>query len=90
MGELGRKFRQHMLVCGYTEATRESYGQAVAALVRAYGGVALPVIQRLLGHSSLSTTAAYCHVSRALMANVRSPGDTLALDGPRNRPAVEV
>jgi integrase/recombinase XerD len=53
-------------------------------------GVALPVIQRLLGHSSLSTTSVYCHVSRALMANVRSPGDTLALDGPRNRPAVEV
>ncbi len=89
MGEIGRKFRQHMLVCGYLEATRESYEQAVVALVRDYG-VALPVIQRLLGHSSLSTTAVYCHVSRALMANVRSPGDTLALDGPRNRPAVEV
>jgi site-specific recombinase XerC len=53
-------------------------------------GVALPVIQRLLGHNSLSTTAVYCHVSRALMANVRSPGDTLALKGPQNRPAVEV
>jgi site-specific recombinase XerD len=53
-------------------------------------GVALPVIQRLLGHSSLSTTSVYCHVSRALMANVRSPGDTLALNGPQNRPAVEV
>lgn len=38
MGELGRKFRQHMLVRGYSEATRESYEQAVVALVRAYGG----------------------------------------------------
>jgi hypothetical protein len=38
MGELGRKFRQHMLVCGYAESTRESYEQAMVALVRAYGG----------------------------------------------------
>jgi site-specific recombinase XerD len=40
-------------------------------------GVALPVIQRLLGHSALSTTAVYCHVSRAMLQNVRSPADTL-------------
>lgn len=40
-------------------------------------GVALPVIQRLLGHSALSTTSVYCHVSRALLQNVRSPADTL-------------
>jgi site-specific recombinase XerD len=41
-------------------------------------GVALPVIQRLLGHSALSTTTVYCHVSRALLQNVRSPADTLS------------
>ena len=40
-------------------------------------GVALPVIQRLLGHGSLKTTSVYCHVSRAHLLGVRSPADTL-------------
>lgn len=45
-------------------------------------GVPLPVIQRLLGHSALSTTTVYCHVSRALLQNVRSPADLLGGGSP--------
>lgn len=45
-------------------------------------GVAIPVIQRLLGHTALATTSKYCHVSRALLQNVRSPGDTLGAGSP--------
>lgn len=42
-------------------------------------GVALPVIQRLMGHGSLSTTAKYLHVTSQHLAGVRSPLDLLRL-----------
>jgi integrase/recombinase XerD len=42
-------------------------------------GVALPVIQRLMGHGSLSTTAMYLHVTSQHLAGVRSPLDLLRL-----------
>jgi site-specific recombinase XerD len=42
-------------------------------------GVPLPVIQRLMGHTSLNTTAKYLHVTSQHLAGVRSPLDLLRL-----------
>jgi integrase/recombinase XerD len=42
-------------------------------------GVSLPVIQRLMGHTSMSTTAKYLHVTSQHLAGVRSPLDLLRL-----------
>lgn len=39
MSELGRRFREFMVIRGFAEATRESYEGAMVGLVRAYGGV---------------------------------------------------
>lgn len=40
-------------------------------------GTDLLVIKRCLGHSSLTTTAQYCHLSAEHLRQVRSPADTL-------------
>jgi hypothetical protein len=40
-------------------------------------GVELPVVQHLLGHSSLRTTALYLHVTARRLAEVRSPFDLI-------------
>ena len=37
------------------------------------GGVEITVVQRLLGHSSLSTTAVYLHVRQQRLAQIQSP-----------------
>lgn len=42
-------------------------------------GVPLPTIQRLMGHSSLNTTAKYLHVTSKHFDNIRSPLDLLRL-----------
>jgi site-specific recombinase XerD len=42
-------------------------------------GVALPVIQRLMGHSCLSTTAKYLHVTSQHLSSLGSPLDLLRL-----------
>lgn len=38
-------------------------------------GIALPIIQKMLGHSNLKTTMRYVHVSELLIDNVKSPLD---------------
>ncbi len=43
-------------------------------------GTDLLVIKRCLGHSALSTTAQYCHLTAEHFRNVRSPADTLFKD----------
>jgi integrase/recombinase XerD len=40
-------------------------------------GVELPVVQRLMGHSNLRTTALYLHVTECRLAQVRSPLDLI-------------
>jgi site-specific recombinase XerD len=40
-------------------------------------GVELPVVQRLLGHASLLTTALYLHVTACRFGEVRSPLDLI-------------
>jgi len=48
-------------------------------------GVEITVVQKLLGHSSLSSTVTYLHVRRERVAQVQSPLQLLDLDGARNR-----
>ena len=42
-------------------------------------GVALPVIQQMLGHKSLKTTSGYLHVQQYSIQGVKSPVDSLAV-----------
>jgi site-specific recombinase XerD len=42
-------------------------------------GVELPVIQRLLGHSSLATTSVYLHVRAERLGQIQSPLQLLDL-----------
>ena len=50
-------------------------------------GVEITVVQKLLGHSSLSSTVTYLHVRRERVAQVQSPLQLLDLDGAKSRTA---
>lgn len=50
-------------------------------------GVEITVVQRLLGHSSLSTTSTYLHVRQERLAQIQSPLQLLDLDRSKLKPA---
>lgn len=62
-----------------------THGQGIHSLRHSFAthlmeaGVPLPTIQRLLGHSSLSVTAVYLHVTASHVGTVRSPLDLLRM-----------
>lgn len=61
------------------------HGNGIHSLRHSFGthlmeaGVALPVIQRLMGHNSLATTARYLHVTSQYLQGVHSPLELLRL-----------
>lgn len=50
-------------------------------------GVEITVVQRLLGHTSLTTTSTYLHVRQERLAQIKSPLQLLDLDRSRLTPA---
>lgn len=61
------------------------HGHGIHSLRHSFGthlmeaGVPLPIIQRLMGHASLTTTARYLHVTSQHLQSIRSPLDLLRL-----------
>lgn len=77
---IGKQVAPHIL----RHSLRRCSAQAFAThLLEA--GTPLQVIQQLLGHESIATTAMYTHVSTDLLRNVKSPFDA-PLTPPANRP----
>jgi site-specific recombinase XerD len=70
-----------------------THGNGIHSLRHSFGthlmeaGVALPVIQRLMGHSNLSTTARYLHVTSQHLQGVRSPLELLRLPRAEDLPS---
>jgi len=62
-----------------------THGHGIHSLRHSFGthlmeaGVALPVIQRLMGHANLTTTAKYLHVTSQHLQGIRSPLELLRL-----------
>lgn len=52
-------------------------------------GIALPIIQQLLGHSNLKTTAVYLHVSQFTIDNIKSPFDEMPVQA-KTPPVIQV
>ncbi len=65
------------------EQAKIQHGHGIHSLRHSFGthlmevGVPMPVIQRLMGHASLKTTATYLHVTNQHLSSIRSPLDLL-------------
>lgn len=82
-----RAFRDACRTAGVTKrVTPHSLRHAFAThLLEA--GTSLRVVQTLLGHRSLSTTAVYAHLARTWLDDVQSPLDKLASDKTNSKKA---
>jgi site-specific recombinase XerD len=49
-------------------------------------GTNLRVVQALLGHQSLNTTALYTHLAKSWLSEVKSPLDSLKEEPPKPKP----
>ena len=82
--DLARYYRRSPELISYEEVTdwvyhliKERQLSASSVNIAVSAGVELPVVQHLLGHSSLRTTALYLHVTARRLAEVRSPLDLI-------------
>jgi len=70
------------------QRTGITHGRGIHSLRHSFGthlmeaGVPLPVIQQLMGHTSLKTTTKYLHVTSKHLGSVQSPLDLLRLPKP--------
>ena len=72
-------FKQSLLKAGIKKAASFHTLRHSFATHLMEQGVSLPIIQQLLGHSSLKTTSGYLHVQQYSVDAVKSPLDTLSL-----------
>jgi hypothetical protein len=79
MSELGKQFRQYMVLRGFAVATKESYEGAMIALVRAHGGISPDQLTcdqvqahlaRLIGERRLSWNTVNVRVTYYPISNI--------------------